>query len=188
MPPWIGKLLQLVRRRKLRQRGTDVWVGGKCVFQGNVEVGSHVVISHGAEFVSTRATVHLHDYVLLGPYVTIYTGDHATDLPGKHIVEITDRDKDEALRLRRERGGDSGGYDADVTIEAGCWIGTHAVILKGVTIGRGSVVGAGAVVTKDVPPYTVYVGVPRQRTFPRFTEAEIREHERILEERKLPVR
>ena len=41
-----------------------------------------------------------------------------------------------------------------------CWIGTGAMILQGVTIGDGAVVAAGAVVTKDVPPYTVVGGVP----------------------------
>jgi acetyltransferase-like isoleucine patch superfamily enzyme len=42
------------------------------------------------------------------------------------------------------------------------WIGAHATILPGVRLGRGCVVGAGAVVTKDVPPMTVVVGVPAQ--------------------------
>ena len=71
-------------------------------------------------------------------------------------------------------------FDEDVIIGEGCWIGTRAIILKGVTIGKGSVVGAGAVVTKDIPPYSIYVGVPTARVFPRFTEEEIIEHERML--------
>ena len=40
------------------------------------------------------------------------------------------------------------------------WIGAHAVVLAGVTIGDGAIVGAGAVVTKDVPPYAIVAGVP----------------------------
>ncbi len=47
-----------------------------------------------------------------------------------------------------------------IKIEDNVWIGVSAVILDGVTIGIGSVIGAGAVVTKDVPPYSVVVGVP----------------------------
>lgn len=47
-----------------------------------------------------------------------------------------------------------------ITIEDKCWIGTGAKILDGVTIGYGSAIGAGAVVTKDIPPYSVAVGVP----------------------------
>jgi maltose O-acetyltransferase len=47
-----------------------------------------------------------------------------------------------------------------VRIEQDAWIGTGSIILPNIPIGKGAVVGAGAVVTKDVPPYTVVVGVP----------------------------
>jgi acetyltransferase-like isoleucine patch superfamily enzyme len=49
---------------------------------------------------------------------------------------------------------------APVTIEDDVWLGTNAVVLPGVTVGRGAIVGAGAVVTADVPPFTVVAGVP----------------------------
>lgn len=73
--------------------------------------------------------------------------------------------------------------DQDVVIEDGVWVGCNVVILKGVTVGRGSVVGAGAVVTKDVPPYAVVGGNPAKLIKYRFTEEQIKEHERILKER-----
>lgn len=57
------------------------------------------------------------------------------------------------------------------------------IILKGVTIGRGSVVGAGAVVTKDVPPYAIVGGNPAKVIRFRFTKEQIKEHEKILSER-----
>lgn len=47
-----------------------------------------------------------------------------------------------------------------VVIEEDVWIGTHALVLPGVRIGRGSIIGAGAVVTSDLPPYSVAVGSP----------------------------
>ena len=47
-----------------------------------------------------------------------------------------------------------------VIVEDGVWIGTRAVVLDGVTIGKNSVIAAGSVVNKNVPPYTVYGGVP----------------------------
>lgn len=50
--------------------------------------------------------------------------------------------------------------DGKIVVEDDAWIGARAVILPNVTIGEGAVVGAGAVVIKDVPPYTVVVGVP----------------------------
>lgn len=53
-----------------------------------------------------------------------------------------------------------GRYATKVIIEDDVWIGVRAIVLPGVKIGKGSIVGAGAVVTKDVPPYTVVGGVP----------------------------
>jgi acetyltransferase-like isoleucine patch superfamily enzyme len=47
-----------------------------------------------------------------------------------------------------------------VTIEEDCWLGTGAIVLPGVRIGRGSIIGAGAVVTKDIPPLSLAVGIP----------------------------
>lgn len=47
-----------------------------------------------------------------------------------------------------------------IVIEDDCWLGTGVKVLDGVTIGQGSVIGAGAVVTKNIPPYSVAVGVP----------------------------
>ena len=91
---------------------------------------------------------------------------------GKHICDISNQDKDSLKDKDR--------WDKDVIIESGCWIGTRAIILKGVTIGKGSVIGAGAIVTKDVPPYSVYVGVPASKVIERFSHDEIEQHEKIL--------
>ena len=108
---------------------------------------------------------------MFGPNVTIYTGDHATHVIGKRMIDVTDADKD----------GLGGDFDQDVVIEEDCWIGTRAIILKGVKIGKGSVIGAGSVVTKDIPDYSIYVGTPpANRLFPRFTQEEILEHESKL--------
>ncbi len=60
-------------------------------------------------------------------------------------------------------GGEASYEYAPVTIGDRCFIGTHAVILKGVTIGDGSVIGAGAVVTHDVPEGSIVAGVPARR-------------------------
>ena len=68
--------------------------------------------------------------------------------------------------------------DADVVIKDDVWVGMRAIILKGVTIGEGSIIAAGAVVTKDVPPYNIYLGPDKMR--PRFDARQIKEHERML--------
>lgn len=60
-----------------------------------------------------------------------------------------------------------------IIIEDDVWIGRNAIILPGVTIGKGAVIGAGSVVTKDVPPYCVVGGVPANVIKKRFSEEEI---------------
>ena len=168
-------IIQKHRRKSLKKCGMNVRVSKGCNLQGNIECGDNITIGVGAYFVSTGATIRIHDHVVFGPNVTIYSGDHPTNVIGKHISEITDNDK-------KSLGWE---YDADVVIESGCWIGTRAIILKGVTIGRGSVIGAGAVVTKDVPPYSIYTGAPSQKIRERFNKEQIIEHERILKDRSL---
>jgi acetyltransferase-like isoleucine patch superfamily enzyme len=65
--------------------------------------------------------------------------------------------------IQMEEGEPSPPVSAPVIIEDEVWIGTRCLILKGVTIGRGSVIGAGSVVRQDVPPYSLMVGNPARR-------------------------
>ena len=165
------KCIQSHRAKKLKTVGKNVIIRKRCNIQGNVHIGDNVVVGCGCSFVSTIANIRIHDNCIFGPEVVIYSGDHQTNAIGRHICEIGDSDKADC------------GLDSDVVIESGCWIGTRAIILKGVTIGRGSVVGAGAIVTKSIPPYSIYVGVPAARIKERFTADQIAEHERILQNR-----
>ena len=119
----------------------------------NIYIGNNVSIGPDARFWTTKAKIYIDDYVLIGPMVTIITGDHRTDI--KHIAELTDDDKlDE--------------NDKDVIIEEGVWIGAGAIVLKGVRICRDSIIAAGSVVTKDVPPYSIVAGVPARKIRDRF--------------------
>lgn len=65
-------------------------------------------------------------------------------------------------------------------IEDDVWIGCNVTILKGVRIGRGSVIGAGSVVVKDIPPYTIHVGSNGVKEKRRFNDIQIIEHEKKL--------
>jgi len=60
-----------------------------------------------------------------------------------------------------------------VTIEDDVWIGAHAVIVPGVTIGKGAVIGAGSVVTKNVEPFTIVAGIPARELKRRNVNGEI---------------
>jgi acetyltransferase-like isoleucine patch superfamily enzyme len=63
------------------------------------------------------------------------------------------------------------GPESEIVLEDDVWLGVNVVVLKGVTIGRGAVVAAGAVVTKSIPPYEVWGGVPARRIAQRAAAA-----------------
>ena len=75
--------------------------------------------------------------------------------PNAYIVPITHayKRRDATISEQGVRGG-------DITIGEDCWIGINAVISPGVTIGKGAVIGANSVVTKDIPEYSIAVGAP----------------------------
>ena len=64
----------------------------------------------------------------------------------------------------------------DVTIEDHAWIGVRAIILPGITIGKGSVVGAGSVVTKSVEDYTIVAGMPAKKIGNRIKDLRYKLH------------
>ena len=102
---------------------------------------------------------------MLGPRVSVVGGDHVFDQPGTPII-FSGRP---VLK--------------QTTIEADAWIGCGAILMAGVRIGRGAIVAAGAVVTKDVPPYEIHGGVPARKISERFPEpADRLAHERMLAE------
>ena len=69
------------------------------------------------------------------------------------------------------------GKGLQVVIEDDVWIGYNAVVLSGVTVGRGAIVAAGSVVTKDIPPYAIAAGNPARKVRERFTRDQIVKHE-----------
>ena len=123
--------------------GASVFIGAQSFLQGRFDgtctIGDHVWIGPQA-YMDARNLV-IDDYVGWGPGAKILGSTHS-GLPVDVPIIQTD------LRI------------APVHIEAWADVGTGAVILPGVTVGRGSIVGAGAVVTKDVPPFSIAAGVP----------------------------
>jgi UDP-2-acetamido-3-amino-2,3-dideoxy-glucuronate N-acetyltransferase len=133
--------------------GTKIWhfchvmsgarVGARCVLGQNVFVAAGAVLGDGVRVqnnVSIYAGTFIEDDVFLGPscVLTNVTNPRA---------EIDRRAQFEATRIRR-----------------GATIGANATIVCGVTVGRYAFIGAGSVVTRDVPDYALVVGVPGRRT------------------------
>ncbi|WP_262230549.1 DapH/DapD/GlmU-related protein [Stenotrophomonas maltophilia] len=70
--------------------------------------------------------------------------------------------------------------DSRLVIEDDVWVGFGAIVLSGVRIGRGSIIAAGAVVTKDVEPYSIVGGNPARKISQRLPDASIPEHEELI--------
>lgn len=109
--------------------------------------------------------VTLGRYVMFGPRVIIVGDDHVFDKAGTPTIFA--------------------GRPAEIrptVIEDDAWVGAGSILMAGVTIGRGAIVAAGAVVTKDVPPYEIHGGVPARKIRDRFaTEEERAAHDAMLE-------
>lgn len=127
-----------------------------------VSIGDDVFIGGQAWIRSTHSQIYIGSHVMFGPGVQIYGGNHILDQVGVPITQIT---KDETHK------------DPDVIIKDEVWIGGRSIILSGVTIGRGAIIAAGSVVSKDVEPYAIFGGVPARIIKMRFTPEQILLHE-----------
>lgn len=134
-----------------------------------IRVGDNVNLGARPTILATRSSVVIGNHVMFGPGVTIRGGNHRFDILGKYIDEVTDEMK---------RPVD----DLGVVIGDDVWVGGGATILHGVTIGRGSVIAANAVVTKSIAPYSIAAGNPARIVRERWNNEQILEHERILSE------
>lgn len=105
-------------------------------FGKNIHIGENVFINSGCSF-QDQGGIYIGNNVLIGHQVVFATLNHSLD-------------KDDRASMTHDK----------IVIEDNVWIGSHATILQGVTIGKNSVVAAGSVVNKDVPSNVVVGGVP----------------------------
>lgn len=129
----------------------NVYIGKYCSLETDIEIGEGVVIGNNVGMVGK----YDHDYSFVGKMIK--------DAPW--IGEDTYRFKGRGLQI---------------IIEGDVWIGFGSVLLSGVKIGRGAIVAAGSVVTKDVTPYSIVAGNPAVQIAERYTQEEIVQHESIL--------
>lgn len=118
-----------------------------CEYGKNIHIGDNVIINMNCTFVDNNR-IDIGSHVLIASDVKIYTATHSTDPSVRNYGPNPDPD------FWCET------FSKPIRIEDEVWIGGGAILLPGVTIGKGSVVGAGSVVTRDIPPYSVAVGNP----------------------------
>lgn len=105
-------------------------------FGRNITVGKNVFINHCCEFMD-RGGITIEDDVFIGPKVNLITINHSINPYERHIT-----------------------VSKPIRICSRVWIGANATVMPGVTVGENSIISAGAVVTKDVPPNIIVAGIP----------------------------
>lgn len=123
--------------------GDDVLIGRGCILSctdASITIGAYVSIGPFSHFAS-KSTIRIGSHVGIGSDVQVIAGGYDAPDPAQPVI----------TQERVSRG---------ITIEDAVWIGVGARILDGVTVGRNSIIAAGAVVTKDVPPFAVFMGNP----------------------------
>ncbi len=130
----IRRSLWRARLKKLG-RYSDLSSGVVVKFPERLSIGERSCVGAGS-FLDAAGGLEIGDHVMISHCVSINSITHPTEPPfNRTIVNPT-------------------------SIASGAWIGAHSVILDGIHIGEGAIVAAGAVVTKNVPPWTIVAGVP----------------------------
>ncbi len=140
-----------ILRKLFGRAGTDLYVEPNlfCGFGFNISVGDHFFANNNCVFVDP-GTITFGNHVSIGPCCGFYTAHHPIDAD------------------QRRAGYE---YAFPITVGDNVWIGGHCVILPGVTIGSDTVIGAGSVVTHDIPGHVVAAGNPC-RVVREITEAD----------------
>ena len=114
---------------------------------------------------SPQEKVIIKKYTAIASFVTIVTSNHVSTVGIPHILLGSSHINDKST---------------DIIIEEDCWVGTGAKLLSGTHLGRGCIVGAGSIVSKEIPPYALVVGSPAKIVAVKFSIEQIMEHERAL--------
>lgn len=148
------KIRNIFYERTLFVCGEKIYVHPNVTFSypQNIEIGYNLFINRGT-FITAPVKISIGDNVLIGPYVVITSGSHCYE---------------DANTIIRNQGHKL----LPIIIEDDVWIGSHAIVLPGVVIGKGAVIAANAVVTKSVDPYTVVAGIPAKKIGSRSNRLE----------------
>lgn len=157
--------IQQYNKSRFKACGDNVRINAGGIFTyETISIGSDVFIGANAIMQSRHGEIIIGNHVAFGPCVHIFGGNHEIHEVGKYMKNLSSQN------------------DGQVVIEDDCWIASNVTILRGVRIGKGSVIGAGAIVSKDIPPYSIYTGVPEVKIRKRFTNDQIEQHEKLLKE------
>ena len=124
-----------------------------CVAWEMAKLQLEIILKYEQNLSLEALKIYIGNYVIISNHVTIYDNNNHPTEPLKRKQMCIDGFYGEAWSWVHSD-------HRPVVIEDNVWIGEYSTILKGVTIGRGSIVGCHSVVTKDVPPYSIVAGNP----------------------------
>lgn len=170
----IKKLLgRIISYLLCEQKTTSIKLGKSASFDSRVEIhAGHLSIGDYSYMAGPARISSLADTkISIGKFVSIASGVQI--IGALHKSHITNYSLTRLLPISERSQYQHGISKGDINIGNDVWIGTNAIILSGVNIGDGAIIGAGSVVTKDIPAYAVVVGVPAKIIKYRFDDESI---------------
>jgi len=150
----------------LKNVSKTCYMGGKSVIPKDLIADDYSYIGPNC-ILSPK--VKIGKFTILAHHVSILGGDHIYLNPETPIIF-------------------SGRPEMKTTIIGDdVWIGSFSIIMAGVTVGNGAIIGAGSIVTKDIPSYSIFAGNPAKFLKMRFSESEILIHQKMLNDKNVKV-
>lgn len=170
------KIKQLIKRvltpdRHFPNADKTAEIGANVIVynKDNFVMEEHTKVDLNSIIMNTNAKFVVKKYSGCAINLTVITGNHP-QFPGRFYRTIS----------KKKENLDISKYDKDVIINEDVWVGCNVTLLSGVTIGRCSIVAAGSVVTKPMPPYCIIGGVPAKPLKVKWKMDEILFHEQSL--------
>jgi len=140
----------LIRRSYYKKRlrrvgdGLTIFSNVTILHPELIKIGKDVHINYGSFIDASGGEIEIGNNVLIGPYCVLRAANHIFSDPNTPIMK-------------------QGHEPGKIIIEDDVWLGANVIVLPNVKIGKGSVIGAGAVVSKDIKPLTIAAGVPAKK-------------------------
>lgn len=173
MNRYLSKLLSVYKKIFPEYNLSQIGKIGKCCKIGphsqlilpNLYLDDYVILQDHINFISNKGRLYVGKFSVISAGCIIIPGQHHLKVGMPFFVNAQYHVCDE---------------EHDIIIAEDCWIGAGCILLPGVKIGRGAIVGAGSVVTKDISPYSVVAGCPAKTIAMRMSEKDVIIHEKNI--------
>jgi len=161
---WVAR--SMLFKRKLKKTGSLIRIGiGVRVLEGqNIQIGDNFFIgNYSGLYANNEATISIGDNVGISSNTSIGASDRGhiqigdnVQIAGNVVLRASDHEH-KSIKIPIQDQGHTGGV---IVIGDDCWLGANVVVTRNVKIGSHSIIAAGAVVTRDVEPFSIVAGVP----------------------------